>query len=166
MYTLFVILIVIAALLMIGIVLIQESKGGGLASNFSSYNQIGGVRKTTDFIEKTTWGLAAAMVVLSVACAYVAPQALNDVSVMENYEIPATNPNNLPGFGASQQKDAAAPAAPAAEAPALVRASDCGSECRGFESHRAPQQETSPKGNVFFLLKSQRHRRNFHRFNM
>ena len=61
MYTLFVILIVIAALLMIGIVLIQESKGGGLASNFSSYNQIGGVRKTTDFIEKTTWGLAACL---------------------------------------------------------------------------------------------------------
>ena len=33
----------------------------------------------------------------------------------------------------------------------LVRASDCGSECRGFESHRAPQQKTSPKGNVFFV---------------
>ena len=44
MYTLFVILIVVAALLMIGIVLIQESKGGGLASQFSGYNQIGGVR--------------------------------------------------------------------------------------------------------------------------
>ena len=118
MYTLFVILIVIAALLMIGIVLIQESKGGGLASNYSQFNQIGGVRKTTDFIEKTTWGLAAAMVILSVACAYVAPQALTDTSVMENYEIPATNPNNLPGFGASQQKDATAPAAEAPAAPA------------------------------------------------
>ena len=118
MYTLLVILIVIAALLMIGIVLIQESKGGGLASNFSAYNQIGGVRKTTDFIEKTTWGLAAAMVVLSVLCAYVAPGAATGGSVMENYEVPATNPNNLPGFGASQTQDAAAPAAPAAEAPA------------------------------------------------
>ena len=121
MYTLFVVLIVIAALLMIGIVLIQESKGGGLASQFSGYNQIGGVRKTTDFIEKTTWGLAAAMVVLSVACAYVAPGASTSGSVMENYEVPATNPNNLPGFGASQQPAAPAadaPAAPAAEAPA------------------------------------------------
>ena len=120
MYTLLVILIVVAALLMIGIVLIQESKGGGLASNFSTYNQIGGVRKTTDFIEKTTWGLAAAMVVISVLCAYVAPQSAGAGSVMENIEAPATNPNNLPGFGASQQKDAAAPAAeaPAAEAPA------------------------------------------------
>ena len=127
MYTLFVVLIVVAALLMIGIVLIQESKGGGLASQFSGYNQIGGVRKTTDFIEKTTWGLAAAMVVLSVACAYVAPGASSTGSVMENYEVPATNPNNLPGFGASQQKDAAAPAAeapaaPAAEAPAAPAA--------------------------------------------
>ena len=121
MYTLFVILIVVAAVLMIGIVLIQESKGGGLASNFSSYNQIGGVRKTTDFIEKTTWGLAAAMVVLSVVCAYVAPQAASSGSVMEGIEAPAANPNNLPGFGASQQKDAAPAAdapAPAAEAPA------------------------------------------------
>ena len=123
MYTLFVVFIVVAALLMIGIVLIQESKGGGLASQFSGYNQIGGVRKTTDFIEKTTWGLAAAMVVLSVACAYVAPGASSTGSVMENYEVPATNPNNLPGFGASQQKDAAAPAAaPAAEAPAAPAA--------------------------------------------
>ena len=89
MYTLFVIFIVVAAVLMIGIVLIQESKGGGLASNFSSYNQIGGVRKTTDFIEKTTWGLAAAMVVLSVVCAYVAPQGTSTGSVMENIEAPA-----------------------------------------------------------------------------
>jgi preprotein translocase subunit SecG len=120
MYTLFVVFIVVAALLMIGIVLIQESKGGGLASQFSGYNQIGGVRKTTDFIEKTTWGLAAAMVVLSVACAYVAPGASSTSSVMENYEVPATNPNNLPGFGASQQKDAAAPAAEAPAAPAAA----------------------------------------------
>ena len=102
MYTLLVIFIVIAAVLMIGIVLIQESKGGGLASNFASYNQIGGVRKTTDFIEKATWGLAAFMVVISIACAYVAPQATTDSSVMEGVENPVTNPQNVPGFGASQ----------------------------------------------------------------
>ena len=122
MYPLLGILIIIAALLMIGIVLIQESKGGGLSSSFASYNQIGGVRKTTDFIEKATWGLAIAMVVISVACAYVAPQAAGEGSIMENVENPTTNPNNLPGFGASQTKEAAAPAkeaaAPAKEAPA------------------------------------------------
>ena len=128
MYTLFVILIVVAAILMIGIVLIQESKGGGLSSSFAGYNQVAGVRKTTDFIEKATWSLAAAMVIISVICAWVAPTATTDSSVMENIANPVTNPNNLPGFGASQQKDAAAPAAagdakaadeaPAAEAPA------------------------------------------------
>ena len=122
MYTLFVILIVIAAVLMIGIVLIQESKGGGLSSSFAGYNQVAGVRKTTDFIEKATWGLAAAMVIISIVCAWVAPTATADSSVMENVENPVTNPNNLPGFGASQQKDAKAPAtdaaAPAAEKPA------------------------------------------------
>ena len=118
MYNLLIIFIVIAAVLMIGIVLIQESKGGGLASNFSSYNQIGGVRKTTDFIEKTTWGLAIAMIVISVACAYVAPQASTSGSVMEGIENPTTNPNNLPGFSASQEKAAPAAEAPAQDAPA------------------------------------------------
>ena len=117
MYTLFVILIVIAAILMIGIVLIQESKGGGLSSSFAGYNQVAGVRKTTDFIEKATWGLACTMVVISIACAWVAPTASHDQSVMEGVENPVTNPNNLPGFGASQQKDAPAKdAAPAKEA--------------------------------------------------
>ena len=109
MYTLFVILIVVASLMMIGIVLIQESKGGGLASNFSSSNAIMGVRKTTDFIEKATWGLAIAMVVISVASAYVAPSATTDESVIATAatEGNTTNPNNLPNFGASQQKQAA-----------------------------------------------------------
>ena len=106
MYTLFVILIVLAAVLMIGIVLIQESKGGGLVSNFSSSNQIMGVRKTTDFIEKTTWGLAIAMVILSVVCAYVAPTAVSQGSVIEQTatEQQQTNPNTLPGFGVGQKK--------------------------------------------------------------
>ena len=118
LYTLFVILIIIASILMVGIVLIQESKGGGLASNFASYNQIGGVRKTTDFIEKATWGLAAFMVVMSIACAYVAPKASTDNAVINGIENPVTNPNNVPGFGASTDQQEAAPAEAAEAAPA------------------------------------------------
>ena len=111
MYTLFVILIVLASFCMIGIVLIQESKGGGLASAFSSANSSFGVRQTTNFIEKTTWTLAAAMVIISIICAYVAPNATGDGSVIEKAatEQSTTNPNNVQGFGA-------APAAPAADA--------------------------------------------------
>ncbi len=116
LYTLFVILIVLAALLMIGIVLIQESKGGGLSSNFSASNSLMGVRRTTDFIEKATWTLAAAMVILSVLCAYVAPTASTEQSVMEKSatETQTTNPTNTQGFGAAEQQ------APAAQAPAAA----------------------------------------------
>ena len=111
MYTFFVILIVLAALLMIGIVLIQESKGGGLSSNFSSSNQIMGVRKTTDFIEKLTWGLAAFMVVISIACAYVLPTASESQSVIMEQAVKesATNPLNAPvGFEAPISTEAPA----------------------------------------------------------
>ena len=70
MYTLLVVLAVIVAVLLAFVVLIQESKGGGLASNFASSNQIMGVRKTTDVIEKATWTLAALLVVFSVSSAF------------------------------------------------------------------------------------------------
>ena len=70
MYLVCVLLIVIASVLMCLIVLVQNSKGGGLASGFASSNQIMGVRKTTDFLEKATWTLAAFMVILSVCAAY------------------------------------------------------------------------------------------------
>lgn len=135
MYTLFVILIVIAALLMIGIVLIQESKGGGLSSGFSSGNQIMGVRKTTDFVEKTTWALAIFMVIVSVACAYTAPQASADSDVLKNMATPAqqkTAPTTIPGFGASEQKDA-----PAADAKAEAPAADAKAEAAPAEGAKA-----------------------------
>ena len=121
MYTLFVILIVLASFCMIGIVLIQESKGGGLASAFSSANSSFGVRQTTNFIEKTTWTLAAAMVIISVICAYVAPNATSEGSVIEKAatEQSTTNPNNVQGFGAAPapatDAQQATPAAPAEE---------------------------------------------------
>jgi len=115
MYSLLLIFIVIAAVLMVGIVLIQESKGGGLASNFASYNQVAGVRKTTDFIEKTTWGLAAFMVVVSIVCAYVAPKSGDKGAIVNEIQAPATNANNAQGFDAPVQQAApeAAPEAPA-----------------------------------------------------
>ena len=74
MYALLTILILLASVLLIGVVLIQKSKGGGLASNFASSNQIMGVRKTTDFVEKATWTLAIVVCVLSILTAFVAPR--------------------------------------------------------------------------------------------
>ncbi len=68
------VLILIACVLMILVVLVQNSKGGGLASNFSSSNQYMGVRKTADFLEKFTWGLAVALLVLCLLSIVVIPR--------------------------------------------------------------------------------------------
>ena len=59
------ILIAVVCVLLIGVILVQNSKGGGLATGFSSANQIGGVKKTADFLEKATWTLVIALMVLS-----------------------------------------------------------------------------------------------------
>jgi preprotein translocase subunit SecG len=117
MYNLFVILVVIASIFMCLVVLIQESKGGGLASGFASGNQLMGVRKTTDVIEKLTWALAIAMVVFSIASVYTIPAAGSDASVMESAAVQqqTTAPTNLPGIPATDAQEA--PAAPA-ETPA------------------------------------------------
>ena len=115
MYLLLIGLIVLAALLMCFVVLIQNSKGGGLASSFASSNQIMGVRKTTDFIEKLTWGLAAFMVACSVLTAYFVPTAHTDSSIImeEAVKEGATNPLNAPsGFCCSAANDAAETPAP------------------------------------------------------
>lgn len=118
MYSLFVVLIVLAAILMVLVVVIQNSKGGGLASSFSSSNGLLGVRKTTDVLEKTTWTLAAVIVVLSIASAYTLTRNTGSTSVMQQDEAVqrAINPNNVQAFPAAQ--DAAPAEAPATEAPA------------------------------------------------
>jgi preprotein translocase subunit SecG len=69
MLTFLVVVIILASLLLAFIVLIQNSKGGGLASNFAGQNQVLGVRKTTDFLEKATWTIAALIMILSLTTA-------------------------------------------------------------------------------------------------
>lgn len=70
MYIFLSILIVIASLILIGAVLIQKSKGGGLSSQFGGAGNVMGVRQTNSFLEKTTWTLAALIVVLSIASSF------------------------------------------------------------------------------------------------
>jgi preprotein translocase subunit SecG len=64
MYTFIVILCIIVCILLGLIVLVQNSKGGGLAANFSAPTQVMGVRQTADFLEKASWWLAGILVVL------------------------------------------------------------------------------------------------------
>ncbi len=112
MYLLLIILMVIAALLMCFIVLIQNSKGGGLASGFSSSNAIMGVRKTTDFLEKATWSLAAFMVVVSILAAYALPSANTGNALIEQAQKEEqTNPYNLPAGTNAPKTETASPVA-------------------------------------------------------
>ena len=66
MYIFLTILIVSAAILLTLLVLVQKSKGGGLASSFATGNQVMGAPKTAEFLEKASWTLIAIIVVLSV----------------------------------------------------------------------------------------------------
>ncbi|MEZ5070185.1 MAG: preprotein translocase subunit SecG [Bacteroidales bacterium] len=75
MFVVFTVLIVVTCIFTILIVLVQNSKGGGLASNFSSSNQYMGVRKTADFLEKATWTLGAVLIVLSLLAGITIPKA-------------------------------------------------------------------------------------------
>lgn len=77
MFTLITILVIIVCALLLLIVLIQNPKGG-LDSAFSTNNQVMGVRKTADFLEKATWTLGIALVVLSIASAAVNPARSTD----------------------------------------------------------------------------------------
>lgn len=93
------VLIFIVCVLLILIVLVQNSKGGGLAANFSSSNQVMGVRKTTDFLEKATWTLASALLVLCVAAAAAIPRESGEgtESLMKEQIDNAVDPTAVPG---------------------------------------------------------------------
>ena len=110
MYIFLVVLILIVCVLLAIVVLVQNSKGGGLAANFSAPNQIMGVRRTADFLEKATWWLAIILVVLSLAATASIPRSHGEDGVQTEVQVD----NNL-----SPVQSAAPTAAPApAETPA------------------------------------------------
>jgi len=99
MFVLISVLIVIVSVLLILIVLVQNSKGGGLASNFSASNQVMGVRKTADFLEKATWTLAVSLVVLSLAAAMAIPQRTKEQSSRIEQQVDqAVDPSEMLNF--------------------------------------------------------------------
>jgi len=109
MYTLAIVLIFIVCLLLVLIVLVQNSKGGGLASSFSSNNQIMGVRRTTDFLEKATWVLAGSLLVLCILASAFIPRdkTVKDSIISEQVQT-AVDPTAAPSFPvpADQNQDA------------------------------------------------------------
>jgi len=104
MYTLITVLILIVCLLLILIVLVQNSKGGGLASSFQSSNQVMGVRKTTDFLEKGTWFLAGALLFFSILGSALIPRekaGVNQSMIQEQIDN-TVDPLQVPIFPETQ----------------------------------------------------------------
>ena len=81
-------IVILASVLLIFVVYIQNPKGGGLSSDFGSPSQLGGVQKTTEFIDKATWGLAIAIVLASVIMTVRQPRAPKPVEQKQQTEQP------------------------------------------------------------------------------
>lgn len=79
MVTTLIVLIVLVAILLITVVLGQNSKGGTFASNFSASNQLIGVKKTGDLLEKLTWGFAIGLMALCLAVTMLLSTPDNEV---------------------------------------------------------------------------------------
>ena len=92
METFVIVLIVIVSVLLGLIVLIQNPKGGGLATGFTGANQIGGVKRTTDFLEKATWSLAILLLVLSITATGIEKtRVVSDEGLQDVIETPQQN---------------------------------------------------------------------------
>jgi len=112
MFYLFSVLIVIISVLLILVVLVQNPKGGGLSSTFAGSNQIMGVRKTADFLEKATWSLSVALLVLSFMASMTVPKTeVARESIIKEQVQSAMDKNAVPSMPANDQtKTTTAPA--------------------------------------------------------
>ena len=103
MYILVISLIILFAVLLVLVILAQNSKGGGLTSQFggSSASNIIGVKKTGDLLEKLTWGFIIAIMILSLSTNFLSPNntgATNEILERAGEQAPvnpAPNLNNL-----------------------------------------------------------------------
>jgi len=99
MYTFLIVVIFIVCILLVLLVLVQNSKGGGLSSSFSSSNQVMGVRRTTDFLEKATWFLAIMLVVFTIgSTAFLPRQGELRKSQIEEQIQHVQDPSAVPNF--------------------------------------------------------------------
>ena len=113
MNVLITVLVIVICVFLTLIVLMQNSKGGGLAANFSSSNQIMGVRKTADFLEKATWTLAGSLVFLCVLATFLlppsgqpsAPKSILDKEIDKTVDPGMTQPFTIPATAPTEGSD-------------------------------------------------------------
>lgn len=108
MLTVLLILVVVACLLLTLLVLIQNPKGG-IAANFVAPSQIMGVKRSTDIVEKATWYMAIALVVLSLASNFLRPTSSKSEAANESRIKDAIEQTSVPAAPAQPQPAQTAP---------------------------------------------------------
>jgi preprotein translocase subunit SecG len=123
MYLVLVIITILVCVFLGFIVLIQNPKGGGLSSNFSSSSQLMGVQKTGDFLEKGTWFLAIGLMVLSLAINVAVKGGATKADNTENLQQVQRNsrPANGPATTTPFAPPATGTAQPQQQAPATTK---------------------------------------------
>ncbi|NMH27567.1 preprotein translocase subunit SecG [Flavobacterium silvaticum] len=115
-FAIFLVLITIVCFLLIVVVMVQNPKGGGLSSSLGGSQMMGGVQKTTDFLDKSTWTLAAILIALILLSTLSFPGMMgqSESKVIDNLEATA------PKTATPAADKTATPAAtqPATETPA------------------------------------------------
>ena len=92
LFTVLTVLVLLASVLITLIVLLQNGKGGGLASNFVAGNQTFGVRQTADILEKITWGLVGFIFLVSIVTSFTMGNKVEEVDITEKIEVEAPAP--------------------------------------------------------------------------
>ena len=92
LFTVLTVLVLLASVLITLIVLLQNGKGGGLASNFVAGNQTFGVRQTTDILEKITWGLVGFIFFVSVVTSFTLSNNAKQIDLTDKLEVEAAAP--------------------------------------------------------------------------
>lgn len=125
-FSIFLVLITIVCFLLIIVIMVQNPKGGGLSSSLGGSQMIGGVQKTTDFLDKSTWTLATILIVLIMLSSLSFTGALSDTDskIIDQTEAAApktATPAATPAPAATEaapKTETTAPATPATEEPA------------------------------------------------
>ena len=121
LFTILAVLALVGSILITLIVLLQNGKGGGLASNFTAGNQTFGVRQTTDLLEKITWGLAIFILVVSIAASFSYNKKANSLTDRANTDIQQTEvPAEAVDFAGAEELEIAAPSEEVVEETAPV----------------------------------------------
>ena len=110
------VLIVIVSILLGVVILVQNPKGGGLAMGFQAAGSIGGVQRTTDFLEKATWYLLGALFVLCIVASIVSGNMNDDLGIDES--VLPTSSTEAPTQPLIEGESQPGEAPPVQEAPA------------------------------------------------